>query len=264
VAKGLSSRLAPAGRQRPGLPPGPPRADGVGGQRAGGLRAGTRDLRRTYARAGTGVITRQGGRGRRSLPGRDVARQSCPGAPRTVRRAGPERPGTTGEQPRSSWHLSRRGGALGPRSALEDRLLAEAASISEKYECPPHTTDFAVMYLPTEGLFAEVVRAGAYLRLEHEVVVAGPTTLTALLGSLSMGFRSLAIQKRSSEAWEVPRAGEKSGGVWEKVSKQLGRQVGRCTTPVSVSGPPLRACGPSKQRPRPVRRRGAVGCDRRR
>ena len=112
--------------------------------------------------------------------------------------------------------------------ALEDRLLAEAASISKKYVCPPHTTDFAVMYLPTEGLFAEVVRRPGLahdLRLKFKVVVAGPTTLTALLGSLSMGFRSLAIQKRSSEAWEVlgqvKTEFEKSAGVWEKVSKQL-------------------------------------------
>lgn len=112
--------------------------------------------------------------------------------------------------------------------ALEDRVLAEAASISSKYVAPPFTTDFAVLYLPTEGLFAEVVRRSGLvhdLRTKHKIIIAGPTTLTALLGSLSMGFRSLAIQKRSSEAWtvlgQVKTEFEKSAGVWEKIAKQL-------------------------------------------
>lgn len=93
---------------------------------------------------------------------------------------------------------------------------------------PPHTTNFAVMYLPTEGLLAEVVRQPGLihdLRTRHKVVVCDATTLTALLGSLSMGFRTLAIQKRSSEAWEVltlvKNDFEKSGLVWEKLVKQL-------------------------------------------
>jgi DNA recombination protein RmuC len=112
--------------------------------------------------------------------------------------------------------------------ALTDRVKAEALSISSKYVKPPHTTDFAVMYLPTEGLFAEVVRQPGLihdLRTRHKIIVAGPTTLTALLGSMSMGFRTLAIQKRSSEAWDVltlvKSEFEKSGRVWERVVKQL-------------------------------------------
>jgi DNA recombination protein RmuC len=112
--------------------------------------------------------------------------------------------------------------------ALEDRVLAEARSVSSKYVHPPFTTDFAVLYLPTEGLFAEVARRPALLnrlRSEYHIIVAGPTTLTALLGSLSMGFRTLAIQKRSSEAWtvlgQVKAEFEKSGDVWTKLVRQL-------------------------------------------
>lgn len=112
--------------------------------------------------------------------------------------------------------------------ALTDRVTAEAASIKSKYICPPYTTDFAVLYLPTESLFAEVTRQPGLLndlRTNHHIVVAGPTTLTALLGSLSLGFRTLAIQKRSSEAWhvlgQVKAEFEKSADVWDKVVKQL-------------------------------------------
>lgn len=111
---------------------------------------------------------------------------------------------------------------------LLGRIDSEAASIRSKYVNPPHTTDFAVMYLPTEGLFAEVTRQPGFLhelRRKHQVVVAGPTTLTALLGSLSMGFRTLAIEKRSSEVWKVlsavKREFENSAGTWEKLVKQL-------------------------------------------
>lgn len=112
--------------------------------------------------------------------------------------------------------------------ALADRITAEAASIKGKYVNPPYTTDFAVLYLPTEGLFAEVTRQPGLLhdlRTAHHIVVAGPTTLTALLGSLSLGFRTLAIQRRSSEAWhilgQVKTDFEKSADVWDKVVKQL-------------------------------------------
>ncbi|MCL6516251.1 DNA recombination protein RmuC [Alicyclobacillus sp.] len=90
--------------------------------------------------------------------------------------------------------------------ALHQRIRAEARSIHDKYIQPPHTTDFALMYLPTEGLFAEVLRQSGLaeaIQREYRVVLAGPTTLTALLNSLQMGFRTLAIQKRSSEVWEL-------------------------------------------------------------
>ena len=90
--------------------------------------------------------------------------------------------------------------------ALEVRLRDEAKKIRDKYVEPPHTTDFAILYLPTEGLYAEVLRRPGLadaLQRDYRVSLAGPTTLTALLNSLQMGFRTLAIEKRSSEVWAV-------------------------------------------------------------
>lgn len=90
--------------------------------------------------------------------------------------------------------------------ALEVRIRAEARNIREKYVEPPYTTDFAVMYLPTEGLYAEVLRRPGLvdtLQRDHKIVLCGPTTLAAMLNSLQMGFRTLAIEKRSSEVWAV-------------------------------------------------------------
>ena len=89
--------------------------------------------------------------------------------------------------------------------ALDARIKQEARSIRDKYVNPPRTTDFAILFLPTEGLYAEVLRRSAVadLQRDHRIVVAGPTTLAALLNSLQMGFRTLAIQKRSSEVWKV-------------------------------------------------------------
>lgn len=91
------------------------------------------------------------------------------------------------------------------RKALVARLKQEAQSIKQKYIVPPLTTDFAVMYLPTEGLFAEAVQSGVAdeLQTKLRVVVCGPTTVTALLNSLQMGFRTVAIEKRSSEIWTM-------------------------------------------------------------
>jgi DNA recombination protein RmuC len=90
--------------------------------------------------------------------------------------------------------------------AFESSIRAEAKKISSKYVSPPHTTDFAILFLPTEGLFAEVARIPGLveaLQNEHRVVVAGPTTLAAMLNSLRLGFRTLAIEKRSSEVWGI-------------------------------------------------------------
>ncbi|WP_310633409.1 DNA recombination protein RmuC [Paraburkholderia sp.] len=90
--------------------------------------------------------------------------------------------------------------------ALETRIRAEARTIAEKYVAPPHTTDFALLFLPTEGLYAEILRRPGLtdvLQRDFRVTVAGPTTLTALLNSLQMGFRTLAIEQRSSEVWQV-------------------------------------------------------------
>jgi DNA recombination protein RmuC len=90
--------------------------------------------------------------------------------------------------------------------ALEARIRLEARTIGEKYLEPPGTTDFALLYLPFEGLYAEVLRRpGLFdsLQREHRVTVCGPTTLTAILNSLQMGFRTLAIEQRSSEVWQI-------------------------------------------------------------
>jgi DNA recombination protein RmuC len=89
---------------------------------------------------------------------------------------------------------------------LETRIKLEAKKIKEKYIDPPYTTDFGIMFLPVEGLYAEVLRRPGLcdtLQREYRVVVTGPTTLAALLNSLQMGFRTLAIEKRSSEVWEL-------------------------------------------------------------
>jgi DNA recombination protein RmuC len=111
---------------------------------------------------------------------------------------------------------------------FEARVRSAAKDISTKYVAPPHSTDFGVMFLPTEGLFAEVIRRPGlvnWLQRECHVMVAGPTTLISLLTSLRMGFRSLAIQQRSSEVWKVLSAVktefEKFGGVLDKVQKKL-------------------------------------------
>ena len=90
--------------------------------------------------------------------------------------------------------------------ALELRIRVEAKSISEKYIEPPYTTDFAILFLPTEGLYAEVLRRPGLmesLQRDHRITLAGPTTLLAMLSSLQMGFRTLALEKRSSEVWQV-------------------------------------------------------------
>ncbi|MBQ1202289.1 MAG: DNA recombination protein RmuC, partial [Loktanella sp.] len=90
-------------------------------------------------------------------------------------------------------------------AVLEQRVRSFAKDIHDKYIDPPNTTDFAIMFLPTEGLYAEVVRRGMIetLQTTYHVNIAGPTTMAALLNSLQMGFRTLAIQKRSGEVWKV-------------------------------------------------------------
>jgi DNA recombination protein RmuC len=97
-------------------------------------------------------------------------------------------------------------GAEAAGKALELRIRLEAKSISEKYIEPPYTTDFAILFLPTEGLYAEVLRRPGLmesLQRDHRITLAGPTTLLAMLSSLQMGFRTLALEKRSSEVWQV-------------------------------------------------------------
>ncbi|MBW2589408.1 MAG: DNA recombination protein RmuC [Deltaproteobacteria bacterium] len=112
--------------------------------------------------------------------------------------------------------------------SLEMRIKAEAKQIREKYIDPPNTTDFGIMFLPVEGLYAEVLRRPGLcdmLQREYRIVVTGPTTLAALLNSLHMGFRTLAIEKRSSEVWEllgvVKTQFGKFGDVLAKTKKKL-------------------------------------------
>lgn len=111
---------------------------------------------------------------------------------------------------------------------LEMRIKAEAKFIREKYIDPPHTTDFGILFLPVEGLYAEVLRRPGlcdFLQREYRVVVAGPTTLAALLNSLQMGFRTLAVEKRSSEVWQLLGAVKtefgKFGDVLARTKKKL-------------------------------------------
>ncbi len=112
--------------------------------------------------------------------------------------------------------------------ALEGRIWNEARTIKEKYINPPHTTDFAILFFPIEGLYAEALRRPGLcdgIMREHRILITGPTTLAAVLSSLQMGFRTLAIEKRSSEVWQVLGAVKtefaKFGEVLEKVGKKL-------------------------------------------
>jgi DNA recombination protein RmuC len=118
-------------------------------------------------------------------------------------------------------------GAEAAGKALEIRIRLEAKSIAEKYIEPPYTTDFAILFLPTEGLYAEVLRRPGLmesLQREHRITLAGPTTLLAMLSSLQMGFRTLALEKRSSEVWQVLGAVKtefgKFGGMLDKARSQ--------------------------------------------
>lgn len=111
---------------------------------------------------------------------------------------------------------------------LENVIKKMAKDISEKYIDPPHTTDFAILFLPFEGIYAEVIRRShliEQLQREFKVIVTGPTTLAAILNSLQMGFRTLALQKRSSEVWtvlgQVKSEFEKFGGLLEKAKKNI-------------------------------------------
>ena len=102
---------------------------------------------------------------------------------------------------------------------LEKIIKSEAKDIRDKYIEPPNTTDFGIMFLPFEGLYAEVVRRGLVetLQRDYKVNIAGPTTLAALLNSLQMGFKTLAIQKHSSEVWDILGAVKNEFGKFEDV-----------------------------------------------
>ena len=112
--------------------------------------------------------------------------------------------------------------------ALEARIRLEAKSIAEKYIEPPFTTDFAILFLPTEGLYAEVLRRPGLMEVlqrEHRITLAGPTTLLAMLSSLQMGFRTLALEKRSSEVWQVLGAVKNEFGKFGEVLAKVKTQA---------------------------------------
>jgi len=129
-------------------------------------------------------------------------------------------------------------------AALERRIRQQAETIRSKYVAPPHTTDFAILFLPTEGLYAEVLRRpGLFdvLQREHHITVAGPTTLTALLNSLQMGFRTLAIQQRSSEVWQLLSAVKTEFGKFGAVLDNVKKKLDQASTQIEQTGVRTRA-----------------------
>ena len=124
-------------------------------------------------------------------------------------------------------------------SQLELRIKANARDISQKYLNPPQTTDFGIMFLPTEGLYAEVLRRPGladYIQREHRVIVAGPTTLVALLNSLQVGFRTLAIEKRSSEVWKILGAVKAQFSTFGDVLAKVQRKLQQATSDIETVG----------------------------
>ena len=129
-------------------------------------------------------------------------------------------------------------------AALERQIRVEARRIRDKYVAPPHTTDFALLFLPTEGLYAEVLRRpGLFEALQREfrVTVAGPTTLLALLNSLQMGFRTLAIEQRSGEVRQLLGAVKTEFGKFATVLERANSQLGTVQKSIEAAGVRTRA-----------------------
>ncbi len=130
--------------------------------------------------------------------------------------------------------------------ALEARIKLFAQDISTKYLNPPRTTDFGIMFLPSEGLYAEVIRRVALmeqLQREYRVVIAGPTTLAALLNSLQMGFRTLAIQQRSSEVWKVLGAVKTEFGKFGDLLEAVKKKIDQASTTIDDAARKSRTIG---------------------
>ena len=124
------------------------------------------------------------------------------------------------------------------RKALVLRIRQEAKRIASKYIMPPHTTDFAIMFLPVEGLYAEAVQDVALteaLQREYRVVVAGPSTLTALLNALQMGFRTLAIEQRSSEVWQLLGAVKADFGRFAETLEKTRQRLQQATESIDTA-----------------------------
>ena len=121
---------------------------------------------------------------------------------------------------------------------MEQRLKLEARSIRDKYVAPPHTTDFALLFVPSEGLYAEALRRPGLieaLQRDFRVVVAGPTTLLALLNSLQMGFRTLALEKRSAEVWQVLGAVKTEFGKFGDVLARTRKKLEEATSTIDAA-----------------------------
>ena len=129
---------------------------------------------------------------------------------------------------------------------LEARIKLCARDISEKYLDPPRTTDFGILFLPTEGLFAEVIRRTALvevLQAKYRVIVAGPTTLWSILSSLQMGFRTLAVQKRSSDVWNLLAAVKTEWGTYEAVLAKVQKKLQEASNTMDEANRRNRAVG---------------------
>ena len=122
--------------------------------------------------------------------------------------------------------------------AIETRLRLEARTIRDKYIAPPHTTDFAILFVPTEGLYAEALRRPGLLEAlqrEHKVMLAGPTTLLATLTSLQMGFRTLALEQRSAEVWEVLGAVKTEFGKFGEVLARTKKKLDEASSTIDLA-----------------------------
>jgi DNA recombination protein RmuC len=129
-------------------------------------------------------------------------------------------------------------------AALLRSVHSSAKEIRDKYLNPPATTDFAIMFLPTEGLYAEVLRQPGQvekIQQDYRIVVAGPTTLSAILSSLRIGFRTLAIEKRSSEVWKVLAAVKTEFGKFGHVLTTVKRQLNTASNTIEQTGVRTRA-----------------------
>ena len=127
--------------------------------------------------------------------------------------------------------------------ALANAIVTAAKDIREKYVAPPHTTEFAILFLPTEGLYAEALRQQKVVDTLNDlrITLAGPTTLSAILNALRMGFHTLAIEKRSSEVWEVLGAVKTEFGKFGDVLDKLGNQLKTAQNTINATGQRTRA-----------------------
>ena len=123
--------------------------------------------------------------------------------------------------------------------ALAQRIKQEAMSIRDKYIKPPKTTDFAIMYVPTEGLFAELIKRDGLteaLQRDYRIVLCGPTTIAALLNSLQMGFRSVAVEKQSAEIGKLLQSFIKDFGKFSGLLQQTGVKLQQVQDTITKAG----------------------------